>query len=230
MRRPFRVTGLGAPVSNLGVLASGGIRAAGVLWLGGAQPFAARVTSDKLALGAFVLVLFGAWCAMRALGDQRARIAFLAVGGSFVGALVARPVSVLFLALGIALVFRAAIRRPFGWRMSVAFAVIALLLFSVARAFPAPAPQIASAADPTAETTAAIARGNLFQARLWAERWVAEHPERPADAALVLAEIDWHLGHYVQARTIAADVAAHGPDEDTRRRANERLLEWKESK
>jgi hypothetical protein len=200
-------------------------------WLGGgAAPFAARQAADKLALGAFVLVLFGGWCGARALGHRCARVFFLAVGGAFVGALVARGLTILFLLLGLGLVLWAVIRRPQGWRMGGAFALVASLLLAAASALPPSARETGSDTDPAAETTAAIERGNLFEARLWGERWVAENPERSGDAALVLAEIDWHLGHRAQARTIAADVAVHAPEEDTRRRANEHLLEWRELK
>jgi hypothetical protein len=190
-------------------------------------PFAARVAADKLILGAFVLVLFAAWCAMRSLGDRRARVSFLVVGSAFVGALVARPLGLLFLVLGVALVLHALIRPPRAWT-SGSFALAGLVLLSLSRAFPpSPAPQAVDA-DPAAETIAALERGNLFQARLWGERWVAEYPDRAGDAALVLAEIDWRLGHHERARAIAADVASRGPDVHTQRRATARLLEWKD--
>ena len=192
--------------------------------------FAAHTTADRLALAALVVFVHAAWWAMRSLGDRSARAAFLGAGGLFAGALVARGLTVPFLLLALWLVSRAAIRRSSGWRRSGAFAGFAALLLAVAIAIPAPPRPASADADPAEETRGALAQGNLFEARLWGERWAAETPERPGEPALLLAQINWDLGHRVRARAIAADVSARSSDPELRRRAAERVAQWTEAK
>jgi len=198
-------------------------------------PFVARTAADRLALAAFVVLLFSAWCAMRALADRSARVVFLLAGVAFVGSLAARSLAIPLVALVVALVARVTIRRDRDGdeslrRASGAFASIGAVLLGTAILLPATPRRIVSDLGPAEETRAALERGNLFEARFWGERWVAESPDSPGDAALVLAEIDWDLGHHARALAIATEISTRSPDEELRRRANERLSQWKEPK
>jgi hypothetical protein len=194
-------------------------------------PFFARTLADRGALAALAALLFGAWWAMRALGDRPARALFLACSAMFVGFLAARVLAAPFVLLALAIVLRASLRRAAGWRGSAGIAGIAVcvLTWAIAGARAPESPPVATSA--AQETTAARERNNLFEARLWAERWVTESAagnggRGPGDAALVLAQIDWELGHRTRARSLAADVAARGADADVRRRASEKVGAW----
>jgi hypothetical protein len=196
-------------------------------------PFFARTLSDRLDLVALTLLLFSAWWALRALADRSARVTFLVCGGAFVGSLAARSLTLPFLLLVLMLVSRVVIRRPPGGRVCAALAGIGALVLVVAARLPAKVEPLVGEADPARETRAAIARGNLFEARLWAERWATggvDGARGADDPALLLAEIDWNLGHHERARSIAADVAAHASDAELRRRAAERVIQWSEAR
>jgi hypothetical protein len=195
------------------------------------SPFVARTIADRALLAACVLLLFGAWWAMRSLADRPSRVLFLVTGGAFLGFLAARALVIGLAAFALALVVRASLRGPPGFRgrgASQVFASVGALLLAAAFVLGStPAPVVATEVTAAEETQAALDRGNLFEARLWAERWAGESPDGPTDAALLLAQIDWELGHRERALSIAADVSARGVDEDLRRRASERLAAWR---
>jgi hypothetical protein len=198
-------------------------------------PFSARTSADRLALVGAVLVLFGAWWGARASSDRVARAYFGACGALFVGGLAWRVLAIPFGLFVFALVLRAALRRAAGWRGSTVLAALGALVFLLSALSAGVARTERSAGgladrepDPATETRGALERGNLFQARFWGERWAVERPD--GDAAVVLAEINWALGHRARARAPAADVAARATEPALRRRADAHLSEWKEQR
>ncbi len=190
--------------------------------------------SDKLVVVGLVVLLLGAWNAMHDERDRVARVVFLAAGAAFVASLVVPSLTALFLLLTLALIGRALFSRARassrGRALAGALGAAGLLLLGLAIVVPDATAATDGGGDPAAETRAALARGNLFEARFWGERWVAETPDALGDAALLLAQVDWDLGHHGRARAIAAEVAARGVDSDVRRTAGARLERWKEPK
>jgi len=201
---------------------------------GDAAAFVGRAASDKLLVAGLLVLLFAGWLAARLRADRLGRALFLVSSAVFVGALATRALVVPLLAASLAGVVAGLAGRRIGPGEKARIAVIAVLgiAFVSLAAVTTSADPTASATDvdPAAETRAALAHGNLFEARLWSERWAAETPDQRGEAALLLAEIDWSLGHRVLARGLAADVAIRATDAEVRRRASVHAAEWSESK
>ena len=190
---------------------------------GDAGAFTARAPADKLVLIALLTTLFGAWCALRARPDRASRIGFLVAAAAAVGALACRA----FALPGILLATVVVARAPFGrGRPAGAFAFAGFVALAASIGLPPPSPGPDGRGDPAAETRLALAKRNLFEARLWAERWVAESPDPPGESSLLLAEIDWGLRHRERARAIAADIVSRATDPEIRQLAAKDLGNW----
>jgi hypothetical protein len=185
--------------------------------------FVAQEAGQKplLALRVGVLVLFVV------LVPPKGRTNLLAlalVGCLFVLSLVARG-ALLAYVLAAAVTARFAspatapsVRTPAAWTL-IGLALLGLVPLPVDRSEP-------TSSDPPQLVASWRRRGNLFQARWWAMRWATTEPV-PGDGHLALGEIDWKLGHRIQAWHVLDKVFARPASDDVLRRAEQLSAAWK---
>ncbi len=188
--------------------------------------FAASDTIARLLLAARVTLLFLAWLGLVARDDRAQRVAFAIACGLFVGSLAIVALFVPFALSALVVCVRhvavASSRTRFASAIGAIFAISMLVLGSQYSARPAPAPP----EDVAGLTAYWLDRENLFEARFWATQWAGAERERPGEGQLLLARIDWELGHRDAARSLLADVVARAPSPDARRRAATQLATW----
>lgn len=192
-------------------------------------PGAAFVADDamgRVLLALRVALLFAAWLSLVGRDDRAQRALFAVACGLFVGSLAFASLFAPFVLAVIALEARRLVTATPRVRVtSGAFAVVAVAATiassSLAARPPAPVPD-----DAPRLTVYWIDRENLFEARFWATQWARAEEAQPGDAQIVLARIDWELGHRAEARALLADVVGRGRSEDARRRARAQLESW----
>lgn len=77
--------------------------------------------------------------------------------------------------------------------------------------------------SPPRATARALERGNLYEARFWAEQWARLEQADPRQGTLILARVEHQAGHDARARLIAADVAARSSVPAVRAQAQQTL-------
>ena len=194
-----------------------------------ADPTAAFAAHDGIArvlLAARIGLLFVAWLGLTARDDRPQRFAFAIACGLFAGSLAMVGLFAPFVVAAAVASLRALAVATSRVRVtSLLGAVVALaVLVGAARISTRPAP--APPDDVAGLTAYWLDRENLFEARFWATQWASAERERPGEGQLLLARIDWELGHRDVARSLLADVAARAPSPDARRRAVAQLAAW----
>ena len=194
-----------------------------------ADPTAAFTASDGIArilLAARIALLFLAWLALTAHDDRPQRVAFAITCGLFVGSLAHNVLFVPFAVAALVVCVRWLSIASSRARVASAIgAVVAVASVLVATRFAA-RPVAAPPEDVAGLTSYWIDRENLFEARFWATQWASAERERPGEGQLLLARIDWELGHRDVARSLLSDVVARAPSADARRRAAAQLATW----
>jgi hypothetical protein len=197
------------------------------------QPFRGESRFSGLLLATRVCLL-GA--VLLGTPGTRTLLVALTTSGLFVASLASTSLFVPFSVVALAAFLRASLpgrsvqpstnpARPDAaalWTMAGAVVLIALAASTSLRKDPRP-PVFE---NPAKETTYWLERDNLFRARDAAARWVNVRRAPPDAPELLLARIEWELGHHDAARARTRAVAAETRSPAVARDAARLLAEW----